>query len=250
MSLRNIMSKKLLNTTKFIYAKSLSTSASQVYAKNKYITSTRDIIIQNERLREMIKVKEECAGITKVESDKEICHNNLNPRNIELLGWNKPSGFSTLHEKRNFFNKLSLMVTHRHTKAFVENINGEIICYASTTEHYIAKRLHNTTDVSAVVNIAQILAIRLKQIGLERVHWFTYENRTTEKVREFEGILRNSGIILAELPTRVLQGPHQTLPPPQKERVMPGKLQNGVKRRGTIARKNKNDFLDEVTLDY
>ena len=146
--------------------------------------------------------------------------------------------------------RLNLDISHRHTKAFVENINGDIICYASTTEHYIAKRLHSTTDVSAAINIAQILAERLKQVGIERVHWFTFQNRTTEKMREFEGVLKNNGIILSEMPTRVLQGPSQTLPPPPKERKFPVRLQSGTKRRGTVMRKNKKtDFLDHVITD-
>lgn len=219
-------------------------------AKNKYITPTRDLILQNEKLKEEIAVKEKSCCIEDPEQAQEIIHKNSNPRSLELLGWNKPGGFTTLHEKRNFFNRLNLDITHRHTKAYVENIDGDIICYAATTEHYIAKRLHSTTDVMAVVNIAKILAQRLKQIGIERVHWFTYQNRTTEKMREFEGILKNNGIILSELPTRIIQGPSQTLPPPRKERKLPVKLQCGTKRRGTIARKNKRtDFLDHLITD-
>ena len=241
----------LLNQTQYIsQTKRLIVQGLPLQAKNKYITPTRDIIIENERLKKEIEIKEETAGIVKPVGFEDVVYTNSNPRNEELLGWNKPSGFTTLYEKRNFHNKLNLDISHRHTKAFVENINGNIICYASTTEHYIAKRLHSTTDVSAAINIAQILAERLKQVGIERVHWFTFQNRTTEKMREFEGVLKNNGIILSEMPTRVLQGPSQTLPPPPKERKFPVRLQSGTKRRGTITRKNKKtDFLDHVITD-
>lgn len=246
----SFIKKGFLNQTSISQSKRLISIAFQLEAKNKYLTSTREIILQNQKLKEEIEIKKETAGIKKETGLEEIVYTNSNPRNQELLGWNKPSGFTTLHEKRNFHNKLNLDISHRHTKAFVENIDGEIICYASTTEHYIANRLHSTTDVSAAINIARILAERLKQIGVERVHWYTHQNRTTEKMREFEGILKNNGIVLSEMPTRVLQGPSQTLPPPPKERKLPVKLQSGTKRRGTIYRKNKKtDFLDNLITD-
>ena len=121
----------LLNQTQYIsQTKRLIVQGLPLQAKNKYITPTRDIIIENERLKKEIEIKEETAGIVKPVGFEDVVYTNSNPRNEELLGWNKPSGFTTLYEKRNFHNKLNLDISHRHTKAFVENINGNIICYA------------------------------------------------------------------------------------------------------------------------
>lgn len=240
---------KLSSPSNFLQQRCLSVSSFN-YGKNPYLTPTRDIILQNKKLEELVKVKAETSDVNVDPKSQEIIFKNRNPRHLELLGFNKPVGFTALQEKRNFYNNLTLEITNRHTKAFVENIKGDIICYASTTEHYIAKRLHSTTDVCAVVNIARILAERCKQVGIERVHWFTRMDRTTEKVREFEGILKNRGMILSELPTKVLQGTSETLPPARKARVMPGPMKSGAKRRGTIGRVDrKSDFLSRVTLD-
>ena len=215
-------------------------TSSFVSGKNAYTTPTRDIIIENDHVKKYLQIKRESAGLDDPNKNKTfLYYENRNPRHLEHLGFNKPSGFTTLYESRNFYNKLNLMMTHRHTKAFVENINGQILCSASTTEYYIAKRLHSSTDVCAVVNIARILAERCKKIGITRVHWFTKLDRRTEKVREFEGILNNNGIILSELPLKILQGPSQTLPPPRPKRKYPGPLKTGFKRRGTIMRKKE-----------
>ncbi|XP_057306158.1 39S ribosomal protein L18, mitochondrial-like [Hydractinia symbiolongicarpus] len=209
--------------------------------KNPYTTPVRKIILSNEYKKKLLKVKRETADVKDSNHDKvDIFFHNRNPRHLDLLGFNKPSGFTTLHESRNFYNKLNLQMTNCHTKAYVENINGQILCYASTTEHYIARRLHSTTDVCAIVNIARILAERLKQVGVVRVHWCTRLDRTTEKIREFEGILNNNGIILSEAPLKVLQGTSQTLPPPRRERQLPGPMRKSVKNRGTILRKDKD----------
>lgn len=211
-------------------------TGSCIFGINPYTKPIRNIIIDNEHKKELIKIKQEYCGISEPEERPKLYYNR-NPRHLELLGYNKPAGFTTSYDSRNFYNKLLLEITNHHTKAYLENITGEILCYASTTEHYIAKRLHSCTDVMAVVNIARVLAERLKQIGITRVHWHTRLDRTTEKLREFEGILQMNGIILSELPVRVLEGPSQTLPPPPPLRKLPGRKTAGWKRRGTIARK-------------
>lgn len=221
--------------TKCHLPRRLSTG-SYICGINQYTKPIRNIIIDNERKKELIKMRQEYCGISKPE-EKAKFYYNRNPRHLEILGYNKPAGFTTSYDSRNFYNKLLLEITNHHTKAYVENINGEILCYASTTEHYIAKQLHGCTDVMAVVNIARVLAERLKQIGITRVHWHTRLDRTTEKIREFEGVLQMNDIILSELPVRVLEGPSQTLPPPPPPRKLPGQKTAGWKRRGTIARK-------------
>jgi len=187
--------------------------------KNKYSVPIRDYMLECERLRNQIAEKKRRMRI--IESEKQdIFFENRNPRHMELSGFNKPTGFVTLYEKRNFFNKLHLEITNRHTKAYVENIHGQIICYASTTEMAIAKRLHSVTDVSAAVNVARVLAERLKKVGLHRVQFNVRYPRTTEKVREFEGTLRNNDIILAELPRKILLGRPASLPPKREKRII------------------------------
>jgi len=213
-------------------------AAAPLLGINKYTTPTREIILSNEEIKRAIDLRNRLSDVQDPAKDKVFKYfNNRNPRHMELMGYNKPAGFTTLYESRNFYNKLNLELTNHHTKAYVENINGEILCYASTTEYYIGKELHSCTDVMAVVNIARILAERLKQIGVLRINWVTRQDRTTEKIREFEGILNNSGITLSEFPLKVLQGPSQTLPPPRPKRTFPGPKNRGWKRRGTIMRK-------------
>lgn len=231
---------RLANNQK-IFISPLSTSIA-IWGKHKFTTPIRDIMIESENTRNYIKEHMEIMGIEVPNRDKvNIYFENRNPRHMELMGFNKPSGFTTLHEKRNFYNKLHLEVTNRHVKAYVENVSGHIICHASTTEFAIAKRLHSTTDVTAVVNIARVLAERLKKTGLLRVSWWTRNDRTTEKVREFEGILKNSGILLTEAPTKVLQGKPETLPPAKVKRILPRGPTAGQKHIGTIIRKSPEE---------
>merc|ERR1712150_232586 len=229
---------RLVNSQKILRSPICTSVA--ICGKNKYTTPVRDIMIESENTRNYIKETREIMGFEDPNKNKvNIYFENRNPRHMELMGYNKPAGFTTLYEKRNFYNKLHLEITNRHVKAYVENVNGHIVCYASTTEFAIAKRLHCTTDVTAVVNIARVLAERLKKTGLLRVSWWTRNDRTTEKVREFEGILKNSGILLTEAPTKVLQGKPETLPPAKQKRTLPTKVTAGIKRTGTIMRKDK-----------
>ena len=240
--------RKLLHFTDgTIFIQNLNTSAF-VCGINKYTTPTREYILNNAKLKETINLKKEIIGL-KSQEKLELVYTNKNPRHLELMGFNKPCGFPTLYDYRNFYNKLNLEITNRHTNAFVENINGEILCYASTCEPYVRAQLHNTTDVMAVVNIARILAERCKESGIVRVLWRTKLDRTTEKIREFEGILINNGIILSEPAAKVLQGPSQTLPPPRPKRVYPNPLNNSEKRKGTIYRKEKKSFVNTICLD-
>jgi len=215
------------------------TTSSMLEGKTKWSVPMRDYMLESERLRNEIDAKKRRMRIAQSEK-QDIFFENRNPRHMELSGFNKPTGFRTLYERRNFYNKLHLEITNRHTKAFVENINGHIICYASTTEMGIAKRLHSVTDVSAVVNIARILAERLKKVGLERVQFNVRYPRTTEKVREFEGMLRNNGIILAELPRKILLGRPATLPPKREKPILKTiKLSRAAKNKGTKPKKRQ-----------
>ena len=207
-----------------------------ILGKTKFTVPIRDIMLESERLRNQIDAQKRRMRI--VEPEKSIIHfENRNPRHMELSGFNRPTGFSTLYDRRNFYNKLHLEISNRHTKAFVENINGKVICYATTTEMGIAKRLHSVTDVSAAVNVARVLAERMKKIGLQRVQFSARYPRTTEKVREFEGVMLNEGIMLAELPRKILLGRPASLPPKRPRRVIPVKLSTSAKNRGTKPKK-------------
>jgi hypothetical protein len=229
--LRNCSSLWTNQLTKLIVCP-LSTS-SAVQAKTQFHLPMRDYMVENQRLRQRIDAQRRRMRISEDEK-REIFFENRNPRHMELMGYNKPTGFPTLYERRNFYNKLHLEITNRHIKTYVENINGQIVCYASTTEHAIAKRLHRPTHVASVVNVARVLAERLKKAGLLRVQFQVRYPRTTEKVIEFEGVLRNSGIILAELPRKCLVGRPASLPPKRQKRVIhSGKLCRRAKNKGT-----------------
>merc|ERR1712168_798909 len=215
------------------------TTSSMILGKSKFHLPMRDYMLESERIRNEIDAKKRRMRI--IESEKQdIFFENRNPRHMELSGFNKPTGFTTLYERRNFYNKLHLEITNRHTKAFVENINGQIICYASTTELGIAKRLHSATDVCAVVNIARVLAERLKKVGITRVSWNVRYPRTTEKVVEFEGVLVQNGIVLSEPKIKVLKGAAPKLPPkPEKRTTASMKMNKSLKRMGTSKRRLK-----------
>jgi len=202
-------------------------------------TPIHDYMVKNTHMRNALDKQYKRMRLThKVE--QVLPYENTNPRNMELLGYARPTGFSTLHDTRNFNNNLHLSMTNRHTKAFVENINGDVVCYASTTELGIAKRLHSATDVCAVVNIARVLAGRLQKVGITRVTWNVRYPRTTEKVVEFEGVLVQNGIVLSEPKIKVLKGAAQTLPPkPEKRTTASMKMNKSLKRMGTSKRKLK-----------
>jgi len=227
---------RLVTTTQLV--RLLATTPS-VNRNSKYTVPMRTVMLKNEEMRGKIDAIKTRVGGPQVKQN-DIFFENRNPRYMELMGMSKPTGFSTLYEKRNFFNKLHLELTNQHTKAYVENINGQIICFASTTEHALAKRLHSSTDVSAVVNVARVLAERLKRIGVLRVDFHVRYSRATEKVREFEGILERNGIILSELPERVLEGRPQTLPPKKEKRTLPIRMSTRMKKWGChVQRKPK-----------
>jgi len=230
--------------------------------------TTRELMLANEKYREVIKQRKTFLG--KYEEPAEpIVYENRNPRNTELLGYNQPRGFSTLHKSRSFFIKLNLRVKERDgddlgsTTAWVENISGHILCSASTTEQAIGRHLHSPVDVSAAVNVARVLGQRCRETGVTRVHWnpHPYQGRKTrltkpyyrgtghvksEKIEEFENTLVENGLQLEEgNEYRRIVGWPQTLPEARKHREYPGRMTNYQKNRYTVKRRNDPDWVED-----
>ena len=80
------------------------------------------------------------------------------------------------------FFRLNLVISNRHTKAYVEDQDGNILVSASTEEFEITQELYKPNDVTAALNIGRIIAERCLQAGLNRVSMFTTDIRKKEKV--------------------------------------------------------------------
>jgi len=206
--------------------------------------TTREHMLDNVRLQAKVDEIQTYLGIKPAEKQL-VVFESKHPRHLELLGFNKPQGFSSLKNSRSFFNKLNLVKNSEGTTAWVENFSGDIVCSASTSEWGIAKQLYSLNDVMAAVNIARVLAQRCGQVGIGRVYW-NHERGigkplagNAESIREFEGMMYRGGVILKEAPLRRLKGPPPQLPPAKQKRQMRGKMTKGEKNRYTYLRKDK-----------
>lgn len=82
------------------------------------------------------------------------------------------------------------------TARVVHHQNGTIL-EASTREWAIKKQLYRTTDTSAFINIAKVLAQRCHEIGLTHLENFIEAEEGT-KTKEFLKTLESNGICLKE----------------------------------------------------
>ncbi|KAK3749371.1 hypothetical protein RRG08_013968, partial [Elysia crispata] len=109
---------------------------------------------------------------TKDNSDYVISpvYRNRNPRNLEKLGYaRKRLGWKFQSPRKDYYHKLVLQRSSRHTKAWVEHCSGKIVLSASTTEYAINSQLSSFTDVSACENIGRVLAQRCLESGITAV---------------------------------------------------------------------------------
>ncbi|XP_032226633.2 39S ribosomal protein L18, mitochondrial [Nematostella vectensis] len=124
---------------------------------------------------------------------------NRNPRDKEYQGLDKPRGYSTQFNRRDYYNKLCLDISNRHIKAYVQHNTGTILASASTTEFPIAKRLYKTTDTSAAANIGRVLSQRCTEAGLTRVYWAPeWADKRKLRVKAFMSTIQKGGIKLTE----------------------------------------------------
>merc|ERR1712071_118547 len=94
---------------------------------------------------------------------------NHNPRNLERLRIaRKPQGYALDDIPTNFWNRIVINQTNRHSTAYIEHHTGKKIISASTEEWAIKKFLNSTLDVKAMETIGRVLAQRCVECGLLR----------------------------------------------------------------------------------
>ena len=70
----------------------------------------------------------------------------------------------------------------RHSSAYVNHNSGTKVVEASTTELCIARHLYKTSDVAAAYNVGRVVALRCKEMGLNRVMWEHKSDRNHKRV--------------------------------------------------------------------
>ncbi|KAH9524177.1 39S ribosomal protein L18, mitochondrial [Bulinus truncatus] len=97
-------------------------------------------------------------------------YENRNPRNLEKLGLaRKRLGWKFQAPRKDFYHKLVISHTVRHTEAWIEHSTGDIVISASTKEWAIRNQLYSCNDVSACVNVGKVLAQRCLESGINAV---------------------------------------------------------------------------------
>ncbi|XP_038074324.1 39S ribosomal protein L18, mitochondrial-like [Patiria miniata] len=125
---------------------------------------------------------------------------NRNPRNLERMAVaRRDKGWYRSHPKKNYWHKLHFEKSNRHTKAYIQHYNGDIVVSASTKEWAIKKHLYSTADVAAAENIGHILAQRCLESGISYVHCnIDAKTKSFERVDVFLKALQNGGLVLSE----------------------------------------------------
>lgn len=95
------------------------------------------------------------------------------------------------------FYRLELERTNKYVTARVRHHQDGIILEASTKEWAIKKQLYRTTDTSAYVNVAKVLAQRCHEMGLTQLESFIQAEKGT-KTDQFLKTLEEHGVCLKE----------------------------------------------------
>jgi hypothetical protein len=95
---------------------------------------------------------------------------NRNPMNLERMriGY-KPTGFPLEKNNRNYWNKLELTISGKHTTATVTHWTGRKVCEASTKEWAISRFLYNMTDAAALEVVGKVIGQRCLETGVYEV---------------------------------------------------------------------------------
>eukprot|EP00049_Salpingoeca_infusionum_P018605 m.357968 g.357968 ORF g.357968 m.357968 type:complete len:179 (-) comp18000_c0_seq1:376-912(-) len=124
---------------------------------------------------------------------------NYNPRSDELEKTkDKMLGFSTSKSTYNFFHKLQLNQSNRHTTVQVDRPGGEQVLVATTKEYNVERFLYSGTDRTAVREMAKLIARRLKECGIPGVTWDRKQSAYANKTKLFVDTIQNQGIQLQE----------------------------------------------------
>ena len=78
--------------------------------------------------------------------------------------------------------RLVFTPTSRHSSAYINHNTGSKVVEASTTEMCIARHLYKTSDVAAAYNVGRVVALRCREVGLNRVLWEHKPDRTHKRV--------------------------------------------------------------------
>ncbi|XP_076473084.1 large ribosomal subunit protein uL18m-like [Babylonia areolata] len=125
---------------------------------------------------------------------------NRNPRNLEQMGLaRKRQGWVFQSPRKDFFHRVVLDLSRRHTTAHIEHFSGKTVVSASTTEWAIKEGLYSLTDTSAAENVGRVLAQRCLESGITHVFYEEEEgHQTSEKMQAFLSGLRERGLGLEE----------------------------------------------------
>ncbi|GJQ78057.1 putative ribosomal protein L18 [Trypoxylus dichotomus] len=126
---------------------------------------------------------------------------NRNPRNLEKLriGY-KPDGYHLEKKGRCFWHKLELTISGRYISASIQHFENGKVIKASTNEWALQKQLYRSTDYSAYVNLARVLAQRCLQMGIIEVRSDIEPPNADGKIAAFLKTLEEHGLTLVEAP--------------------------------------------------
>ncbi|GFO08931.1 39S ribosomal protein l18 [Plakobranchus ocellatus] len=127
-------------------------------------------------------------------------YHNRNPRNLEKLAYaRKRLGWKFQSPRKDYYHKLVLQRSSRHTKAWVEHFTGKVVLSASTDESAISSQLNSLTDVSASENVGRVLAQRCLESGITEVFFDEDSDPAiSERVKSFVEAFRALNISLTE----------------------------------------------------
>ena len=125
---------------------------------------------------------------------------NRNPRNLEQMALaRKRQGWVFQSPKKEYYNKLILETTNRHTTGKVVHWTGVTVVSASTKEAAIKQYLHSLSDVSAAQNIGSVLAQRCLEAGITNVFLDDQsDEQMTEKLQAFVTSMEEGCVELTE----------------------------------------------------
>ncbi|CAG5114984.1 unnamed protein product [Candidula unifasciata] len=123
---------------------------------------------------------------------------NRNPRNLEKLALaKKRTGWTYQAPRRDYYHKLVICHTNRHTEAYVQHFSGEKVLSASTNEWAVRNQLYSCTDVSASIAIGKVLALRCLQSGITSLFYDDAE-KPSEKTSCVLQAFKEANIALTE----------------------------------------------------
>ena len=90
--------------------------------------------------------------------------------------------FFRIHNVAVNLNRLVFIPTSRHSSAYVNHNAGTKVVEASTAELCIARHLYKTSDVAAAYNVGRVVALRCREMGLNRIMWEHKPDRNHKRV--------------------------------------------------------------------